>query len=1113
MPRKMCTWDRAGKQFRFILLLLGMVVAVASFAIAQLPTGTILGQVRDGTGALVPGVMLTAMNTETGLTRETLSSENGSYRIPALPVGPYEVRAALPGFQTAVRSGLTLTVDQEAIVNFTLQVGEVAQTVEVSAEAPLVNTTSSSLGGLVNEQIVADLPLNGRNYVDLTFLQPGVTKNENMTSGGTFVGSWFSSNGAPLRSNTYMLDGAVMGNVLGGSASSMANTTLGIEGIREWRVITNTFSAEYGLTMGSQTSIVTKSGTNSYHGSLFEYLRNSALDARNFFDYKTPETPNRLPSFKRNNFGGSIGGPIKTNKLFFFGTYEALRERLGVYAKPVPVVPAACRTEPLPAGCRFDGGTTIYPTIKPLLAVLPEPNLPGDLYTFSFNQPTEEDYGQGRIDFTASDSDTLFGRYTHDETRQLKLLTYPGFATDRYSKNQYITVSESHVFSPTLLNTIRFSFSNTQLNLTSPTDLHGPEYDFVTGNGVGTIIGVFEEFGPRLSAPLIQNQKVLSWSDDMYYTAGSHSLKFGTLINHYEPHYRLGALSKGLTLFPTLTHFLRGTPAFYAARAPGSILDSDWRYNTLGFYLQDDWRVNSNLTLNMGLRYEFLTLPNEINGHGSSIRNMLVDALPTCADPACLQADDPGRLFENPSLHNFGPRLGFAWDVSGDGKTAVRGGGAILYDVATFGSATLGLGWPYSSTARGGGSFDLPWVFPSGPGGRSAGGVDYNLGQPYSVQYNLSVERELPWNLATTVSYAGTRGIHLYRRNEGNPAIPMGTPGVDANGNQVCLDQGTPTFTFTGAKCWLGGEARVNPNWAQASRLYADSNSFYNALEFQVRKRLSNGLQFQSAYTFSKAIDETQGIIDAENTTSHFLASDPFNRLRDRGPSSFDVTHNWSVNTIYRLPDLYTSGGGLGGFLNGWWMSGILRVRSGYPFTPVLGDNRSRSNVDGGTNGLDRPDLVPGIKTSDITSGVSSGCDIIPAGTPVGTPNLWFDPCAFTLPAEGFLGTAGRNSVRGPGLTNLDFSLAKDTPLGFLGESGKLEFRAEFFNILNHPNFATPEVGVADPPKAAQVFPGSADEFDSNGNLIPQLRSDSVGRILRTSTTSRQLQFSLKLLF
>lgn len=1111
------------KRLKPCLLVALLALAATPILLAQLPTATILGVVKDASGAVVPDATLTARNTDTGQTRSTQSSSSGSFEFAALPVGPYEVRVEKQGFHSTVRSGLTLTVGQEAVVNITLQVGAVAQTVAVTAEAPLVNTTSSSLGSLVGEQSVANLPLNGRNYIDLTFLQPGVSKNQNMTGGGTFVGSWFSTNGMPLRSNTYTLDGAIMGNALGGSASSMANTTLGIDGIREWRVITNAFSAEYGLTMGSHMSIVTKSGTNSFHGTAFDYLRNSSLDARSFADQVGPKPP-----LRRNNFGGSLGGPIMRDKVFFFATYEGLRERRGI-SQIANVIPEQCRTEPLAVGCASDANgntiTQIADVAQQMLPLIPHPNLPStisgnpdDRYGYAYTRPTTEDFGQGRIDWTISAADTLFGRYTHDETRQLSPLLFPGFVTDRYSKNQYITASESHVFSARLLNTVRFSFSDTQLVLTSPTDLVGPE--FVAGKGLGVWNFSLGEFGPRFSAPLNQNQKIFTWSDDAFYTLGAHSLKFGILINHFEPFFRTGAAGTGECFFRGISGFLQAQVPICVARTPDSIIDSEYHYNSLGFYAQDDIRVKPAFTLNLGLRYEFLTNVHEINGHGGAVRDPYHDALPTCADPSCQQGvDNPQKLFENPSLHNFSPRVGFAWDVRGNGQTAVRAGAAILYDIATFNSAMIILPWPFNSVARvHPGTLttsNLPLVFPpantpAGKGGVS--GVYFHVKQPYSVQYNLSVEQQLPGNMAMTLSYVGTRGIHLYQRVDPNAPAPLGTPGVDTGGNRVCNDTGTAPNPVTGPKCWLGTESLPNPNWSNGNLLTARSQSWFNGLELQLRKRMSHGLQFQTSYTFSKSIDLGQGFIDAENTTSHYYNADQFNQQYNRGPSQFDLTHDFTFNAIYHLPEMSQSDTGLGKLLNGWWLSGIVRAISGFPFTPGLFDNRSDSQVGGGGQpGLDRPDLVPGVDVGSLTSGVSRGCDVVPAGTPVGTPNLWFDPCAFTLPTTGFLGNAGRNILRGPGLTNLDFTIAKDTAVGFLGESGRLEFRAEFFNILNHPNFATPEIGLADSPREALVFNGGPTPMDPNS---PESRLTSVGNLNgRLAAGMREMQFSLKLLF
>jgi outer membrane receptor protein involved in Fe transport len=1041
-----------------VIALSSFLLTMGSLAMAQLPTATILGTVKDSTGAVIPGAAITAKNLETGLTRAGVSAEDGSYRFSALPVGSYELKVELPGFKTEVRSGLTLTVSEEAVVNFTLQAGAVEQTVVVTEDAPIVNTTSGSLGGLVDEQKVAELPLNGRNFIDLTLLQPGVTQHKNIGVAASTVGMWFSSNGAPLRSNNYLLDGAIMTNLTQGTSASQDSSTLGIEGIREYRVITNSFSAEYGMTMGSQVTIVTKGGTNTLHGSLFEYFRNSALDARNFFDYKTAASNRRLPAFARNQFGGSVGGPIKKDKTFFFGVYEGLRQHLGT-TNVSPVIPAACHAK---SNNPCIGGGNVSPAVQPLLDLFPLPNLPGDKFTFPFTQPTRDDYGQGRVDQIFSSKDSLFGRYTINDTDETDPLNYPQFRTIRFSRNQYTTLSENHIFTPALLSTFRFSFSQTHPANPSPSGLIGPQYSFVPGEEIGIMnIGGVSQMGPNV-APTDFTQKLFTWSGDFFYTRGRHSLKFGTLINYYRQYLINNVNSFGTVTFATVPNFLRGLTSQYSVLTPGSLRVRNYHSNTLGFYAQDDFRVRPNLTFNLGLRYEFLTVPNEVTGHGSALRDLQHDDKATLGPP-----------FRNMSLLNFSPRFGFAWDVTGNGKTAIRGGFAELYDVGVFGvSFAIAMsGTPpfssFSSVATPS-TFTLPLFFPPSAVGKSLRLIDYNTKQPHMLDYNFTVERQLPGQVGLTLGYAGSRGINIMQVKDGNPTIPQILP--------------------EGRKFWTGNDPRVNPNWSAFELHTAAGNSWYNALQFGLNKHLSKGLQFQSSYTWSKLIDETQGQAGADEAVSSVFGVDPSNRHVDRGPADFDLRHNWQFNTIYQLPQPF-KGRALGATLNGWRASGILSVQSGFPFTPDLRTNRSRSGVNAGGAGagagsIDHPNLVPGRTVQSII---------------LGGPNRYFDATAFTLQDTGFLGTSGRNILTGPGYTNLDFSLGKNIPIKQLGDSGALEFRGEFFNILNHPNFAMTDA-------FRQVFAGTEKPGD--------LPLPTAGVITSTGyNRSRQIQFALKLLF
>jgi hypothetical protein len=1033
--------------------------AVAS---AQLPTATFLGVVKDSSGAVLPGATVSAHHVDTGQVRTTVTDADGSYRVPALPIGNYELRVELSGFRPVVRGGLRLTVSQEAVINVTLDIGGLEEAIAVTAEAPLVNTTTGSLGGLVDEEKIQDLPLNGRNYIDLALLQPGVAHHTSKSGG--MPGTTFSSNGAPIRSNNYLLDGASMVTLYGATSSSFSGSTLGIEGIQEFRVVTNSFSAEYGMTMGSQTVIVSKSGTNAFHGSLFEYHRNDAFDARNFFDTITAITP-RKPEFTRNNFGGSFGGPLRVDKTHFFGVYEALRERLGRTIVANVLAPSA----------KVDGGLVprISPTIRPFLAYYPDPNVPGNRYSFEFMQPTDDTYGQVRVDQNFSAADQLFIRYTVDNASQTLpgSLPAPEFRFAQTTSNQYVTASENHVFSPALVNTLRVSFSGTDLSRPAPTTLDSPEFSFVAGLPTGNMsIGGLAAWGGSSFAPSSFQQHILTWSDDLFYTRGRHALKFGTLVNAYEQFILNSGNVRGTINFANAQSFLLGQPSVYNFVTPGSRLDKRYHFSTLGFYLQDDLRLRPTLTMNLGLRYEIMTTIDEADNLSANLRDPRRDTAPTVGPP-----------FKNPSLGNLSPRLGFAWDVTGDGRTALRGGFARLYDLANYGGGLIqSLCSPpacNSSTVSTPPLLTLPLAVSSGTAGNVLKGFQWEFEQPTMVQFNVTVERQLPWQMAASVAYGGSRGHNLIQTTEGNPTIP-----------QILPD---------GRKFWTGTEPRINPNWGPYELRVPTGRSWYDSLQVSVNRRLSNGMQFQSAYTLSKSTDHGSNQQGSDsNTASNFLV-DPDDIDRDKGPAAFDARHNLRFNAIYHLPASDLSGV-VGGLINGWTVSGIVALRSGLPLTPGVNTNRSRSGVGGGgaipgSSNADRPDLVAGVNPADITTGVSRGCGGVAAGTPVGTPTRWFDPCAFALQPIGTLGSAGRNIIRGPGLATVDMSLTKDAPLPAIGSNGQVEFRVEIFNVLNRTNFDMPN---------RTVFSGTT------ADPLP-----TAGQITATATTSRQIQLAVRVSF
>ncbi len=1030
---------------RYLALIVALLF-VPSLVSAQ-TTATVSGTVHDKNGGVIPGATATATNAATSLVRTSTTGAEGRYVLAGLPPGTYELRIEILGFKPHVRRGLTLSVADSIVVNAELEIGGVVETVQIVDRAPVVNTSSSDLSYLVGSDAIATLPLNGRNYTDLALLQPGVLAYPHRDGGSVVAhGLGMSVNGQDPRANVYLLDGTLQNDFTNGPAGSAAGTALGMETVREFRVETNAYGAEFGRLAGGQINVLTKSGTSQYHGSGYEYHRNDGLDAPNYFDTLGK------PDFTRNQFGATLGGPLVGKRLLFFAGYEALIERLGKTISTI-VPDDNARQGILPTGV-----VGVNPAVAPYLSEFPRANGPSlgqglAVYDFPFEQRLDETLVQGRLDYTAGRR-SFFGRYTFDDTKQFLPTDYPQFPREFVSRNQFFTGEYLEAISGSTVNTARLSFSRTRIGQEIEVNTSQPLAPFVPGRAVmGDIdIGGLKRFGPQSSVDVRLVQNVFSFQDDLTHWRGKHALKAGTLVEHYQDNMVNPTFSLGIYAFPNLSAFLRNVPNNFVGLTPEAQFDRYWRFTLFGFYAQDEYRVSRTLTLNGGLRYEFTTMPEDIYGRDSSLPDL------TASQPTI------GPLYENPTYTNLSPRAGIAWNVFGDGKTAVRGGYGLYFNTTNQQNLIVTVTNP-PATPR---PVIVNPTFPT-PDFNRAGAismrpVQFDLDNPRVHVFNVSMQRELSFHTALTVAYAGSRGRHLLRSGDVNTARPI----VQADGT-VFIPAGTP---------------RQNTSFSTIELKSSDGESWYNALILDVRRRLAGGVSVQSSYTLSKSEDTTQAstfFSDATNGTTSAMPE--YIAGYNKGPSDFDTRHNWVASFSWELPFAKNASPVARAFAAGWQVSGIWLMRSGQPLTVFVTANRSRSQWNpsrGPGIGQDRPNYAPGYDAEQAING---------------TPAQWFNPAAFALQPAGTFGNTGRGDFTGPNLRTLDLAFSKRGRWAALGPDTRVEFRVEVFNLLNRANFGVPEL---------RAFAGQAD------GEVPLA---TFGRISNTVTSSRQTQVSARIDF
>jgi len=1109
-----------GTCLTLLAVTLGLLFPAASRA--QVAGGTISGTVSDSSGRVIPSAQISITNVDTRVSRTAATNEDGFYTAPNLLPGNYELRFSAPGFKTEVRSRIALTVGAAAVLDLTMQVGTAVETLQVTSEAPTVQLASSDISAVVNATTVRELPLNGRSWTDLAQLQPGVNAIQTQPTfaagtdrGNRGFGQQLTISGARPQQNNYRLDGVSLNDYANGAPGSVLGGNLGVDAIQEFSVLTSNYSAEYGKTSGGVVNAITRSGTNQIHGSAYEFLRNSKLDARNFFD------ADKIPPFKRNQFGGAIGGPILKDRTFFFADYEGIRQSKGI--STLAFVPSQNARNGLlcsnPAGADPSNPCTttqiaVDPSAAAYLTFYHLPNGPilgnGDTgeYTFAGQQIVNENFLTTRVDHKFSNNDSLLGTYMFDRTPYSSPDGLNNVEFDTLTSRQFLAVEETHIFTPRFANSIRIGGNheavnnNQSLKAINPdaarTDLGVGGTAFAGRKAAQVLVGGLSDFtgGVGGSPTYFYHWNSIQIYDDAFFTKGTHSIRFGGAVERMLLNVLADTDPNGIWNFDNVQGFLTNNPTKFQGGIASTLSPRNLRQTLFGAYVQDDWRARPNLTLNLGLRYEMSTVVRETSGKLANLRN-ITDATAHLGNP----------FFSNPTLKDFEPRVGFAWDPLRNGKTAVRGG-IGMFDVQPLPyqfpllvtQAIPFFSYTVVKNLAAGSFFNFGGQDISFPANRlRTTYAEPNPKRNYVMQWNLNVQQQLAPSLAAMVAYVGSRGVHQpFRVDDANLVIPTKTSAGYVW--PFVQDPNDPNF---------GGPLDpINPNFGSVRGMFYRGHSQYDALEAQLAKRMSHGFQVQGTYTWAKSIDTSSASVAGDTFGNSISSLHWFDLRLSRGLSDFNVGRTLVVNGTWEVPTPKSLAAPAQWALGGWELGLIFTASDGVPFTATWGTGSDPANTNSGDDWAFPNRLGgPGCKTltnpGNPTNYIKTQCFAVPTAPDMAFWNQYCDPMppsvggpvAFPL-CFNLRGNAGRNILIGPGVTSLDFSLFKNNYIKRISERFNIQFRAEIFNILNHANFAPPST------------PTNSDIFDGSGSP-----NTVAGALTSTTTTAREIQFAVKVIF